>query len=290
MNRSWIFILLAFALVIYLWVPTMLMLFEVEHEPEPEQISTTTKPEVTKRPLDENTIIAEHKPLGPPQEKGSAPSAEKEAILLEKIAVADKNLGLSLVGTVLADDPKMNIAVIDNRSTRQQERYHEGDRIGEVLVKRIFWDTVIIETERGEELLVMSFEGTAGGSLRSSRSSAKDSRISSLTDLEPTVSSGPLYGGPSSSVGGATRDGGNAAPGSGGSTSGRGTAVTGGSGAGMDSGGSTLRRGTAATYSGGSLSSSSSSSEDSSSSSPESEEGDSSLTDPEPSVSSGPLL
>ena len=216
MKRPWIFILLLLALIIYFWVPMLLMVPEVEQAPAPDPISATTKPAVTRRPLDENTLIAERNLLGAPQEKNSAPSEEMEAILLEKIPIADKNLGLSLVGTVLADDPKMNIAVIDNRSTRQQERYHEGDRIGEVLVKRIFWDTVIIETERGEELLVMSFEGTAGGSLRSSRSSAKDSRISSLTDLEPTVSSGPLYGGSPSRVGGATRDGGNAAPGSGG--------------------------------------------------------------------------
>jgi hypothetical protein len=245
------------------------MVLEVKHEPKPDPISATTKPAVTKRPLDENTIIAERNLLGAPQEKNSASSEEMEAILLEKIPVADKNLGLTLVGTVLTDDPNMNLAFIYSRSTRLQEPYQKGDRIGEILVKKILWDKVVIETERGKELLVMSFEGGAGGSLHSSSSS-------SPTDLEPTVSSGPIYGGSSSSVGAATRDGGNAAAGSGGSTLGRGTAATGGSGA--------------ATDSGGSLRSSSSSSENSSSSSSQSEEGESSLTDGEATVSSGPLL
>jgi hypothetical protein len=266
MKRPWIFILLAFALVIYFWVPTLLMVLEVKHEPEPDPISATKKAAVTRRSLDEHTKNAKRNLFGVSQEKGSASSEKMELMLLEGIRVADKDLGLTLVGTVLADDPKMNIAIIDNRSTRQQEPYHEGDRIGEVLVKRIFWNNVIIETERGEELLVMSFEGGAGrsssgggGSPNPSSSSSEDSSSSSFTDLEPTVSSGPLYGGSSSSVGAATRDGGNAAAGS---------------------SGSALGGGAAATDSGGSSRSFSSSSEDSSSSS---------FTDLEPTVSSGPL-
>ena len=274
MKRPWIFILLVLALVIYFWVPALLMVLEVKHEPEPDPISATKKAAMTRRSLDEHTKTAKRNLSGLFQEKGSASSEKMELMLLEGIRVADKDLGLTLVGTVLVDDPSMNIAFIYNRSTRQQEPYHEGDRIGEVLVKRIFWNNVIIETERGEELLVMLFEGTAGGSLRSSSSSSEDSSSSSLTDLEPTVSSGPLYGS-SSGVGGATRDGGNVAVGSGGSTLGGGPAATGGSGA--------------ATDRGGSLRSSNSSFENSSSSSSESEEGESSLTDGEPSVSSGPL-
>jgi hypothetical protein len=256
MNRPWIFILLAFGLIIYLWVPTLLMLFEDKHAPETDEIIRTTKPAVTRRPSDEYSIIAERNLIRAPQQEGSAPSEEKEAIMLEGIPVAEKDLGLTLVGTVLTDDPNTNIAFIYSRSTRQQEPYQKGDRIGEVSVKRILWDKVVIETERGEEVLVMLFEGTAGSSLHSS------------TDLEPTVSSGPLYGGSPSSVGAATRDGGNAA---------------------AESSGSALGRGSSATYGGGSLRSSRSSSENSSSSFSESEEGESSLTDPEPTVSSGPL-
>ena len=208
MKRPWIFILLAFALVIYFWVPTLRMVLDVKHEPEPDPISATKKAAMTRRLLDERTKTAKRDPFGDSQEKGSASSEKMELMLPEGIRTADKDLGLTLVGTVLADDPKMNIAIIDNRSTRQQESYHEGDRIGEVLVKRIFRNKVIIETERGEEVLVMLFEGTAGGSSsagvglpNSSSSSSEDLSSppfeseegeSSVTDLEPTVSSGPL--------------------------------------------------------------------------------------------------
>jgi hypothetical protein len=281
MKRRWIFILLVLALVIYFWGPMLVMVLEVEHEPETDLLSTKTKPAVTRRPLDEKDIIAERNLLGAPQQKGSAASEKMELTLLDGIRIADKDLGLSLIGTVLADDPKMNVAIIENRSTRQQEPYREGDRIGEVLVKRIFWNNVIIETDGGEALLVMTFEGTAGGSFRSSSSSSEDSSSSSHTDLEPTVSSGPLYGS-TSGVGNATRNGGTAAAGSGGSALGRGTDASG-------SRGSALSRGTAARNSGVSLRSSRSSSEDSSSPSAEKRESESPLTDPEPSVSSGPL-
>jgi type II secretory pathway component PulC len=209
MKRPWIFYLLVLALCIYFWVPMLLLVLEVGHEPEPDLVSATEKPAGTKRPLDEHNIIAERNLFGAPQDKSSAPSEEKEALLLKEIPLAEKDLGLILIGTVLAEDPKMNIAIIDNRSTQLQESYHEGDRIGEVLVKRILWDKVVIETERGEELLVMLFEGTAGGSssagvgLPDSSSSSSEEAFSpsfesegsesSLTDLGPTVSSGPLY-------------------------------------------------------------------------------------------------
>ena len=275
MKRSWIPALLLFALVIYLWVPTLFTVMEVEHEQEPDLISTPKEPAVTRRSLDENTVIAKGNLRGAPQEKNSAPIDEIEAISPEKIPVADKSLGLSLVGTVIRDDPDMNIAFIYSRSTRQQEPYHEGDRVGEVLVKGIFWNKVIIETEKGEALLVMSFEGPPGGSSPSFSPSSEDSRYPSFTDLEPTVSSGPLYGGSSSGKGAETRDGGNVAVKTGGSTLGGGPAAAGGS--------------DAATGSGDWLRSSRSSFENSRSSSSESEEGESSLADPEPSVSSGPL-
>jgi type II secretory pathway component PulC len=209
MKRPWIFILLAVALVIYFWAPTLLMVLNVKHEPEPDPISATKKAAMARPSLDERTKTAKGNPFGDSQEKGSASSEKMEATLPQGIPVADKDLGLTLVGTVLGEDPKMNIAIIDNRSTRQQRPYQEGDRIGEVLVKRIFRNKVIIETERGEEVLVMLFEGTAGESSSagvdlpdSSSSSSEDSFSpsfeseggeSSLTDLGPTVSSGPLY-------------------------------------------------------------------------------------------------
>lgn len=275
MNRQWLFLLLAVVLIIYLWVPTLFTGIEVEREPEPDPLGATTRPELTGRPLRENTVIAERNLAGAPQKKSSAPSEESQEILLKGIPVAEKNLGLSLVGTVLADDPNKNIAFIYNRSTGQQEPYHEGDRIGEVLVKRILWNKVVIETERGEALLVMSFEGGSDGSSpgddglpNSFSSSSEDASSSPFTDLEPTVSSGPLYGGSSSGMGTATRGGGNAA---------------------VEGGGPVATGGIEAATGRGEAARSSRSSFEKIRSSSESEEGESSLPEPEPSVSSAPL-
>jgi hypothetical protein len=221
---------------------------------------------VTGRALDENTILAENNLPGPPQEKGSAPSEEKEAISLEKIPVAGKNLGLILAGTVLTDDPNMNIAFIYSRSTRQQEPYQKGDRIGEFSVKRILLDKVVIETESGEEVLVDRPQVVAD------RQILLALILKTLVHLHSQIS-GPLclpdlFRGGSSSARIATADDGNAA---------------------VRSGSSTLGGGTAATDSGGALRSSRSSSENSSSSSSQGEDGGTAPPNTEPTLSSGPL-
>ena len=69
---------------------------------------------------------------------------------MEKIAVAEKDLGLKLIGTVLASDPKLNYAVIDVAATRSQGVFREKEHVGGVLIKGISRNNVLIENrERG---------------------------------------------------------------------------------------------------------------------------------------------
>jgi type II secretion system protein C len=83
-------------------------------------------------------------------------SAEK--IALAKIAPAKKGLGLELVGTVVADDPRLSRAIIDNRSIRKQEVYREGDSAGKAKIKKILRNNVVITTADGDELLTIEIK------------------------------------------------------------------------------------------------------------------------------------
>jgi general secretion pathway protein C len=82
----------------------------------------------------------------------------KEDPSIEKLALAQKSLGLKLVGTVVADDPMISRAIIDNRKTREQEAYREGDNAGKVRIKKILRNKVVITTAKGDELLTIEPE------------------------------------------------------------------------------------------------------------------------------------
>ena len=84
-------------------------------------------------------------------------------IALAKLAPAKKGLGLELVGTVVADDPRMSRAIIDNRSIRKQEVYREGENAGKVKIKKILRNNVVITTADGDELLTVEIKETAKG-------------------------------------------------------------------------------------------------------------------------------
>ena len=78
------------------------------------------------------------------------PSTRPDMAAIEKIALASRDVGLRLIGTVVAGDPKLNYAVIDIVATRDQGIFRERDRVGTAVIKSILRNTVIIETERGE--------------------------------------------------------------------------------------------------------------------------------------------
>lgn len=122
------------------------------------------------RHLGDSIIVSERDPSGTFEGKGSAP---REAISLEKMSLAARDLGLALVGTVGADDPRKSVAIVDNRSSGKQELYREGDRVGQVLIKKILRNKVIVDTGGGEMVLTMGHEeslGTSPAPLEATRS------------------------------------------------------------------------------------------------------------------------
>jgi type II secretion system protein C len=89
--------------------------------------------------------------------KPKDPEPEKQ-FSLDKLALAKKDLGLKLVGTVVADDPKLSRAIIDNRSIKKQEAYREGDTAGKARIKKILRNNVVITTAKGDELLTVEIK------------------------------------------------------------------------------------------------------------------------------------
>jgi general secretion pathway protein C len=77
---------------------------------------------------------------------------------IEKIALAKKDLGLELVGTVVVDDSRLSRAIIDNRKTREQEAYREGETAGKVRIKKILRNKVVISTAKGDKLLTVEIK------------------------------------------------------------------------------------------------------------------------------------
>jgi type II secretion system protein C len=126
-------------------------------EPKPAPAEAISKGETIVRPLEDFHVIYERNLFGGSQ---GQISVRQEDVSVEDVPAADKSLGLKLVGTVAGDDSATSFAIIDNIKTRKQELYHEGDRAGDVLIKRILRNKVIVDAGRGEELLALEFEET----------------------------------------------------------------------------------------------------------------------------------
>jgi type II secretion system protein C len=125
--------------------------------PQSAPAETSTKTEATVRSLEDYSIIMERNLFGGSE---SETPALEETVSVEDIPTAEKNLGLKLIGTVAGDDAETSFAIIDNKKTRKQELYHEGDKAGEVLIKKILRNKVIVDAGRGEELLALELEET----------------------------------------------------------------------------------------------------------------------------------
>jgi general secretion pathway protein C len=80
---------------------------------------------------------------------------------------ADQDLGFKLVGTAVTNDPSKNFAIIEIQSTGNQGAYREGDRVGDVLIKKILSGSVIITTKMGDETLSMGYGGRREGDVQS---------------------------------------------------------------------------------------------------------------------------
>jgi len=76
-------------------------------------------------------------------------AVKREKIDVDKIAVVGKDVGLKLIGTVVANDPKLNYAIIDVGATHDQGIFREKDRVDKAVIKVILRNNVIIETADG---------------------------------------------------------------------------------------------------------------------------------------------
>jgi type II secretion system protein C len=153
--------LLVLGLVGYFCISAALELLRAGREPVIESQSAPaeaiSKAETSARPLEDYNIIHERNLFGGSQ---GQVSVSQEDVSVEDVPAADKSLGLKLVGTVAGDDSATSFAIIDNIKTRKQELYHEGDKAGDVLIKKILRNKVIVDAGRGEELLALEFEET----------------------------------------------------------------------------------------------------------------------------------
>lgn len=153
--------LLVLGLVAYFCISAVANFIRARREPaltpQSAPVETSTKTEATVRSLEDYSIIVERNLFGGSE---SETPALEETVSVEDIPTAEKSLGLKLIGTVAGDDAETSFAIIDNKKTRKQELYHEGDKAGEVLIKRILRNKVIIDAGRGEELLTLELEET----------------------------------------------------------------------------------------------------------------------------------
>jgi type II secretion system protein C len=100
------------------------------------------------RPLDDYQVVWDRNLFG--VSKPALDTSGREKMAVTKIAVAGKDVGLKLIGTVVASNPKLNYAVIDVNATREQGIFRERERVGKAVISRIFRNNVIIETDGGQ--------------------------------------------------------------------------------------------------------------------------------------------
>ena len=87
-------------------------------------------------------------------------STPKNQVRFANVAKADDNIGLKLVGTV-ATDVLENIAIIEDNSG--QNIYHEGEAVGNYVIKKILRNNVIISTSKGDKLLALTSDSPSPG-------------------------------------------------------------------------------------------------------------------------------
>ena len=90
-------------------------------------------------------------------QKQKAPMQHKDKAL-EDLVVAKTDIGLKLMGTVVANNNPIRLAIIQNLKTAEQGIYHQEDKVGEAYVKKILRNKVIISIDNGDQLLTVESE------------------------------------------------------------------------------------------------------------------------------------
>jgi general secretion pathway protein C len=164
MKCRFLYFVLVVGVIFYLQVPPLFSarpLGVATHlTPEPNGAVVKAEAEQPAKPLQDYRAIWERNLFG--TAKDTRPVAEKE-LSLENIPLAVEDLGLRLVGTVVAGDSRRSLAIIDSEHTGKQEMCREGSRLGQVLIKKVLRNKLIIDAGKGEELL--SMEPSSTGSL-----------------------------------------------------------------------------------------------------------------------------
>ena len=153
-NYRLLFACLVYGVFLYLLVPAIFNAHESDE--------ATTRPDeavsAVARPGAERPVIslAEYRPIWEQNifRTGTGEAPAKEAPV-DEIPTADASVGLRLVGTVVTENSVKSLAIVNREDTGQQEACWEGSRLGQVLIKKIFQDKVIIDAGRGEEILSM---------------------------------------------------------------------------------------------------------------------------------------
>jgi hypothetical protein len=73
------------------------------------------------------------------------------------------NIGWRLVGNAVTDGPSGSFAIMEYQSTSRQGAFREGDRLGELRIKKILPDRVVIDTRNGKEMLSLGAGGKDRG-------------------------------------------------------------------------------------------------------------------------------
>jgi general secretion pathway protein C len=157
MKHRWLYNILVLTVIVYFSVNSVVSVLKVKLIPPPSANAPPVKASVTKTnalpPVEQYAIVSERNLFGGTGKEHEGGSAD--AVNLSEIPLALKNLGLKLVGTVFTGIPAENLAFIEDLSARKQEIYREGDRVKQVLVKKILRQSVVVNSGKGDEMLVM---------------------------------------------------------------------------------------------------------------------------------------
>jgi type II secretion system protein C len=113
-------------------------------------------------PAKARTSVDESKPPAVPESSHEA---------YNQSSTGDEVLDFRLLGIAVSADLDQTLAIIQEGADSRQKFIHEGDSIGEVVVKKILRDQVIFDTGRGEHIITLKRiyldGGSPGGTLMS---------------------------------------------------------------------------------------------------------------------------
>ena len=94
--------------------------------------------------------------------EGGAVSVEEPSLLRPPL-VEPGSLGFWLVGIVVADDPAISFAIVEDENASKQRVYRQGERVNGVLIKRILRNVVIVDAGEGDRRLPLQQGPATGG-------------------------------------------------------------------------------------------------------------------------------